>query len=421
MYIPIIIDPCSFYKTRYLWEYLKYLYHCKENQWPIISTEYFIDYRENIPYSNVYEEEFYNVHQYKILNEAEESSVLRYVIPNFIFEDLEKELGSKLAVSLYLLANRYRPLERELTKILKRIEKDTKRKIKGFMNWNTHFKSVYYLGKKNKNVVITNEFAIRFPDYRPTAYFCYDEIYSHDEIMNRYWDFQKSKRNLGVELFSRKELLGLFLQASKLFYLTESSQLEKYEIGIAGCHPLISTFFVKSQYTDLELIQDVRNVYSEEDILFRKHPGDEPYQAFYTVKNRDESQSAIEFILKCKRITAQGSNILLEAMLWGKMVYSRDVSPYTKWCESSLENKISPIVEEDFLNYVLLCYLVPYELICDKEYLKWRETNPNEKELFWYHLRFYLKQENLDESILYLARNNRYKKILKERRKDNEV
>ena len=68
------------------------------------------------------------------------------------------------------------------------------------------------------------------------------------------------------------------------------------------------------------------------------HPGEEPYQATYGFKNQDYHKTPIPFIQNCESIAAQGSNILFEAMLWGKPVYSHDVSPFAQFSE-----KIFPI------------------------------------------------------------------------------
>ncbi|MCU6760821.1 Uncharacterised protein [uncultured Roseburia sp.] len=420
MYIPIIIDPCSFYESRYLWEYLKYLYHCYNNNWPIISTQYFINYRKNIIESNVYEKDFYSLHQYRLLSEEEENSVVRCSLSNDIFTNLERKLGSKLAVRLFLLENRYMPLEKEIKYLLRNLKKKFNQRIEGILNWNAHFVSIRYVAEKMGIPVITNEFCLRFPEYRPTAYFCYDEIYTSKEIKERYKNFVKQLPDCKFKLFSNKELLALFLAPEKLNLLDMYEISAKYEMGMAGCHPLIPTFFVKSKYTDLELLQDLRCVYPESDILFRMHPGDEPYRATYTAKNLDDSLSSSEFILKSNRIAAQGSNILLEAMLWGKKVYTHDISPFTNWCETNYFNLEGKNVPIEFLNFVLLAYLVPYELICDEKYLNWRKSRPSEIKLFMCHLKYYLQKDNIYLNLLDFGKKNRYKIIL-ERRKNGEI
>lgn len=412
MYVPLVLDPCAFYEYRYLWVYLMYEYHCYINNWPIITREKYKEYKKERPVSNVYDEEFCRLHQYKILQEQEECKIKKYYISEHIFSELKEKCGSRLGMKLFLLKNRYKPLEKEIQNILLRIRQETGEKIKGLLNWNMHFLSVRYIADKMKIPVVTNEFAIRFPEYYPLGYFCSKDIYGSDEIKKLYDSFLKCKSKLSFSLFTRKELLVLFLEKTRLREIDYlSSTVPEYEIGIAGCHPLISTFFSKSTYTDYELIEDVRQLYSETDILFRKHPGDEPYQAEYTLKNRDISKYASEFITNCKRITAVGSNILLEAMLWGKPIYSENLSPYAIFAKRDLNDKTLIEVNDSILNFILLGFLVPYNKMFDEEYMDWRLNNNDIINIMERNIRYYFQITNIPESVLFM-KSTRYDKLL---------
>lgn len=415
MYVPIIIDPCSFYDFRYLWEYLKYLYHCYENQWPIISIAELIDYRVRQPISNVYEESFFKKHQYRILTQDEEACVKKYAICPQIFSELEQQIGSKLGAKLFLLTHRYKPLEKEIKKILSQITKDSKEKIKGILNWNAHFVSIRYVAEQMNIPVITNEFSVRFPQYYPLAYFCKEDIYGSGEVYKMYRNFKKCLSSFEYRLLYREEILALLLEKEYLYKIELMPDLQpEYEIGVAGCHPLIPTFFAKSTYTDLELIEDVRKQYSEEDILFRKHPGDEPYQAEYTLKHKDSSSSSIDFILKCKRITAQGSNVILEAMLWGKPAYTKDISPFVTFCEKNLAVKnISPASEE-VLNFLFFVYFVPFSEMWKEAYMDWRIGETNVKNIYERHVQYYFIRRGIPVDLLDDTKNC-YQEMIKYR------
>lgn len=410
MFVPIIIDPCSFYEYRYLWVYLRHMYNCYENKWAIIASGEFAVYKQKRPISNVYDPEFCKAHQYRILSNEEENSVLKFFIDVHFFSDLLNQTRSRFATKLYLLKNRYLPLEREIKKILLQIKKRTKQKIEGIIVWNSTFKSIRVVAKKMGIPIITSEFAIRFPEFYSLSYFCLDEIYSQQEITKQFYRFKNDLKNLKIELFTREELLAIFLNENR-FEIIRNKGNEIYEIGIAGCHPLITTFFAKTMYNDLELIEDVRNEYSEDDIIFRKHPGDEPYQAHYTLKNQDTSTYSSEFILKCKRITAIGSNTLLEAMLLGKPIYSSEVSPFTFWGEKSISNKNAQPVSEEVLNFILLVYLAPYNKVCSEEYIQWRLKEKRCDVLFTKHAQYYLKERNIPSEILYMDKKKRIRKI----------
>lgn len=414
MFIPIVIDPCSFYDYRYLWEYLKNLYHCRENGWPIIAGEEYKYYKERRKISNVYEENFTNMHQYRILTPAEEKKVKKYFIPESVYKDLMRKEKSKLGCKLFLLKSRYKPFERVIKKIICKIKKDFHEPIEGFLIWNSCYKSIRYLAGKSGIPIITNEFSIRFPEFYPLSYFCLEDIYGQREIYNYYQRFLKEKKAIKTELLTREELLALFLDAKRTDIFEDREAI--YEMGIAGCHPLIATFFSKSTYTDLELIEDVRLEYSEDDILFRKHPGDEPYQADYTLRNKDDSLYASTFIKKCKRITAHGSNILLEAMLWGKPIYSRDISPFTCFGEISLHNKNTARVSDEVLNFILLVYLVPYNKVWDENFIRWRLREKRTDQIYKANLEYYFREMDYPIEILRLNREERIQRMIKLRR-----
>ena len=417
MFVPIIIDPCSFYDYRYLWVYLRHLHICYENQWVLIASGEFAFYRQKRPISNVYDTEFCKKHQYQVLSEAEENSVLRFFIDSHIFDELQRGKGSLFETKVFLLKNRFKPLERELCRILFSIRKSTCQKIEGIIVWNSCYKSVRTVAKRMRIPVITTEFAIRFPEFYNLSFFCRDEIYSQGEIEKLFFRFRREISYLNIELFTREELLAIFLNKGRLDLLEEKHS-ELYEMGIAGGHPAITTFFSKTMYTDLELIEDVRKEYSEEDIIFRKHPGDEPYQAFYTVKNQDCSEYSSEFIQKCKRIAAIGSNALLEAMLWGKPIYSPGILSYTFWGEKDLSQKDVKPVSDVVLNFILLVYLIPYNKESDKEYLGWRLKEKRSDILFMNHAEYYFRERGIPIEVLYLNKEKRRSEILRYRRKE---
>lgn len=386
-----------------------------------MAVEQYKNYREERPISNVYEEDFCDLHQYRLLSKVEDEGVKKYYIPKTVFFKLEEKCGSKLGMKIFLLKYRYKPLEKAIKSILIQIQKDTGKKIKGILNWNAHFISIRYIAEKMHIPVITNEFAIRFPEYYSLGYFSKKDIYETEEIEALYACYIREKKRLSFPLLSRQEILALFLKKERL---EELENLEKavseYEIGIAGCHPLIATFFAKSTYTDIELIEDVRKLYREEDILFRKHPGDEPYQARYTLRNVDQSKYASDFLVKCKRITAVGSNILLEAMLWGKKVFSKNISPYTIFCEKNLSYKENGTIEDSVLNFIFFGYLIPYNRMFDEAYMDWKMEENDIIKVMEKNIRYYFQEMEIPENVLMLQ-EGRYEKIISFKRgKSNE-
>ncbi len=414
MFVPIVIDPCQFYDYRYLWVYLKFLYHAHENGWALITTCEYKEWRDKRPISNVYDERFTSAHQYTVLSVEEEKEVPVYYINNAVFNDEYVKTGSRIGTQIDLLKNRNRVLENELFRLTKEIKKNHG-KIEGFITWNAHYKSIDYLAQKFNIPVITMEFGLRFPEYFPTCYFTQHRMYgdaiSNDEIQV----FRDAVNDGLIEVLTKKELLAIFLEQNRICLL-ENNYDSKYEMGIATVHPLVPSIFAESSYTDIELIQDVRNQYSEDDILLRNHPGDEPYQAKYTLKNIDNSDFSSDFICNCKRITAQGSNILLEALLLGRTVYSHDVSAFQLFMKSDLSDKELEEIDDVSLNYLLFVYLSPYDIAFDNKYINWRIHENSPDKIFNYHIKHYLTKRGIPEETLKVDKNYRLKALLNYRR-----
>lgn len=393
MFLPIILDPFSFNTMRYRWQFQKFLWYSYCNKFPIITHERF---KNNI---SVFGEKFKQNHGFEMLSEDQMDEIDIYYIEESIFDKLVEEKGSLFAAKVFLLNNRYQPLEDAIEKIFDSILK--KYQIEGVLNWAAHFASIRYVANKINADVITMEYSLRFPNYYPICYFCFDDIYETEEIKNGYIEFMKQIDKLDFKLFSREELLTIFLDDSTINYLYEYNRKAKYEMGVAGCHPLVTTFFAKSMFTDIEITQHVRQNYLEKDILFRMHPGEEPYQATYGFENQDTSKNSIEFIIKSKRVAAQGSNIIFEAMLWNRTVYSHDVSPFAQFCKLDFEDKRCEKVDVEFLNYVMFAYFVPLKKAFSPEYMCWRCSKPNIIDVFWDNLCFYLEERNLSKDIIY--------------------
>lgn len=405
MFLPIIIDPFAFDDMRYMWVYQKNLYHAYKNGSAIIAQARYAENRE------VWSDELKARHQFRSLTPEEDASVDKYFIPETIFDDLREEQGSELGAKLFLLTHRYPPLEEVLEKFFDQIS--AKEKIEGVFNWAAHTESVKYVANKRGIPVLTSEFSLRFPNYRPLCYLSYGDILQETEIAERYQKFLSCRDQIDFELFSRRELLALFLDDSVVNYLRCYKMHPQYEVGVAGLHPLISTLFAKTTFTDLELAQNVRKNYAEKDILFRKHPGEEPYQATYGFRNLDTHKSPIPFILNSRRIAAQGSNIIFEAMLWNRGVYSRDGSPFAQFAERDFSERALQKVDETFLNFVLFCYFIPMEKLWDPDYLRWRNTGPSETDIFARHTQVYFGEKNISADILRLPKHKRLKALMK--------
>ncbi len=400
MYIPIVIDPFAFQMDRYTWQFYKFMDYAIKNKIPMITMERFKNDKTE------FSEKFLDNHCFGIHDNWDELADVYYV-PEEIWVSLVKEKGSRLATQLYLLKNRYEPLENILREIMASIELKYNENVEGVLNWAGHFESVYYLGKQHDFSVITMEFAIRFPNYYPICYFCYDGMIKTDEISKRWNRFTNEKKD--ITILGKKELLAIFLDDEVKDYIRLFGCKSEYELGVAGHHPICTVNYVESSYTDLELIYDSINEFDVDKILFRPHPAD-PYQATYRMKNIDRSKSVILFINKCSRLATQGSSIILEAFMWNRPVYAKGGVSIAEFANHSITS--NEIIDDELLNYLLFGYFVPFDLIFDTEYMRWRATNPSETDLYIYHLKHILTNKNIDFEILDLPASEREKRIM---------
>lgn len=422
MFLPIVLEPFHMGMDNYYWIYLKYLYEAYKNGWAIISHRRFIDYHIINPKKVELKKEFYEKHEYRVLSADEMDKVKKYAVEEDVFENLFKEKKSKLEAMMFLIKERYEPLEIFLEKIISKIEKEDV--IEGILNWQVHFKSVRYVAQKHNIPVIVNEYGpLRFPIYRTTGCLCKKDIHMSDEVEVRYKKFLREQKSNKVPILNRRELLSFFLLPNQFEKIELLHKRVNWEMGIVGTSPVSAVLYSKCFYDDLQLINDIRHVYRDKDILFRKHPGiGDPYQAnYYYIKNYDTSDSSVEFVADCKRIASVHSSVIFEAMLYGKPTFSAcDLSQYAYKCEHDYEKKYAIPVEEEFLCFVLFSYLIPYELMLNQEYLRWRLNGPSETDIYMYNLKYYCQKSDIPLEIFKCSGSVR-EMIIKKKRMEKKV
>lgn len=109
----------------------------------------------------------------------------------------------------------------------------------------------------------------------------------------------------------------------------------------------------------------------------------------------DKSESALQFILKCKRIILAGADVDFEAMIWNKETYAIANSPYVFMANRSWV----PSVEIELLNFVCFGFYIPYECLGNFEYMRWRLKNPSEMEIYIHNLNYYMEKFSLNDLL----------------------
>ena len=220
------------------------------------------------------------------------------------------------------------------------------------------------------------------------------------QLQNRYEKFLKEVAEAPVNFLSRKEILSMFLDYKFMENINLLNCKPEYEMGIGCTYTIDVSLFANSSFlNNLELITMAKRYYNEKVLSIRLHPGD-PIRANLRNYSIDNSSTSMHFINRCKRISVINSNIAFEAMLWGRTAYVLGNSPYAFKAYRDLSIINDLVVDLEFVNYVVFAYLIPYELMLDVEYLRWRLTNPTESEIYNYNLNYYLSCRGIESSIL---------------------
>jgi hypothetical protein len=147
-------------------------------------------------------------------------------------------------------------------------------------------------------------------------------------------------------------------------------------------------------WDNLRLIYKARQVFPHNLILVRPHPLS--LFGLQDLHSRelgivDSSQSAMEFVSKCKRILTINSSVAFEAIAAGKPTYILGESPLAGMAYRHFDRRVRdqmreiPLLREK-LDFYTLNYLMPMNLWLNPEYYRFRLMAPSEGEIRNRHL-----------------------------------
>ncbi|EPY7323302.1 GT99 family glycosyltransferase N-terminal domain-containing protein [Klebsiella quasipneumoniae] len=229
----------------------------------------------------------------------------------------------------------------------------------------------------NKEVIHLEIGPLRAPMYRNTAYLDFTGVNGNTEARARY---ESCQTEIDITC-SMNDLHRYFLEAISLPSSSENQvagivlQVEDDSNIIAYSH----------DFTNISLISYVRQQHALENILVRAHPG-----SFFRLRDDifsiDASANSLEFIQKCHSIYTINSSVGLEALLCEKKTNILGDCSYAFVAEeASGPNRVNAMA------FYLFAYLVPFELIFNLEYLRFRLDHPAELDIVRKHLQFYSK------------------------------
>ncbi len=399
MFLPIVLDFENNGLKFMLLKYLRFFDLCRRNNWAIITHEEFEKYEINFPNRNEYKENMIKLYGYSLYSVEERQEVKQYFVKKEFYEKLHKEYGSELECALHLLNDSNEELKGIITNVIQDLRSQGEN-IEGILYFAACPVSVKEVASEYNIPLVAYETGpIRSPNYRcTTSYFCNEGLYNTGEIRQRFENFKEVMTELPT--FSREEILTMFLNYENLGYVSLIDKTPKYEIGIAGGCALVVPYFAITKYMDHELIDDVLDIYNPKDIFVRLHPGD-MYKATYRLPYYDVTPTPFPFLINSKRVAAVGSNLLFEAMLWKRIPCSMaNVMPSNIMCNQDYISVKEKDDVEEFVNFFVFSFLVPFDLAYEEEYLRWRLSNPSEKEIYMFHLEYYMKKFGLTEEWL---------------------
>ncbi|HIH3562568.1 TPA: GT99 family glycosyltransferase N-terminal domain-containing protein [Escherichia coli] len=229
----------------------------------------------------------------------------------------------------------------------------------------------------NKEVIHLEIGPLRAPMHRNTAYLDFTGVNGNTEARARY---ESCQTEIDITC-SMNDLHRYFLEAISLPSSSENQvagivlQVEDDSNIIAYSH----------NFTNISLISYVRQQHTLENILVRAHPGS-LFRLRDDIFSIDASANSLEFIQKCHSIYTINSSVGLEALLCEKKTNILGDCSYAFVAEEA-----SGPTRVNAMAFYLFAYLVPFELIFNLEYLRFRLDHPAELDIVRKHLQFYSK------------------------------
>lgn len=414
--VPFIFNLYEYSKDKpmLLWVFYKYVNFCLKYNMPIIAQEDFFK-DPNIYIKNNHSATKTNLMDYNVPKKEEFDRLSKYIISNDMI--IEKDY-SPTKLHFILLKKRNKKFEKVITAAIDKIENDENKKISAIITW-ISFPSLEFICKKRNIKLINYELSsIRKGIFNETlGYFSFNNKYSSKQFKKDYLQL----KDVNINMLSRSELLSLFLKTEFLQYVNKINDPSEKELGIAFGLKNDPFELAYNNYSNKEIIRKVKTIFDDKEVVIRTHPA---YP--YIIDNKimhDNTGNSLDWVLKCKRIITTVSNIGYEAMMLGKTSYvlSKDM-PFSFNTINELNNIEEYVVDLKYLNYITFGFYVPFDLMFDIEYIKWRLTMPTSLEIYNYNLNYILRKNNI-EDVFEKMPKDRQKYILKkvQKLKLNEI
>ena len=354
---------------------------------------------------------------FDVPSEKDLELITPYAIPKKLFDEIIYTSGSYTDAMHSLVTQGYEPLEEWLSLVIEDIYAKRNELPSCFLT-TRDLASVKNVAQKFDIPIFYYEWAsFREPVYSFKAHLDTAGVNLTAGTEERFNQFCKELKTYPKSLLTAKEILALTLQPKYMKLLSLYDTEPSYEVGVVlGIRnvPIMTNvaFNHPSNYDSLRLAIDN---FQNNEILIRSNPNNPDRNIIANAGLPiDGSETAAEFIIKCRRTIAIASNMTFETMLWNRSAFSFGQG----LCRSQCMEKIDSTVKNPdirFLNFMSFAFYIPFEWVYNEEYLMWRiNEKPSEIEIYQKHLEYVLSCLELDIKILNFGVDVRLGEILQQ-------
>ncbi len=332
-----------------------------------------------------------------------------YYLPDQFYENGRINYGGDTEFFLHLFEERDLRLENILDPIIEEAEK--KMPVNGMICFGQGYLSLNTVAERKGIKIVKEDISpIRERQGCTQTFFWANmegKLYHSDECQRRYERFLAE--NADIPIFSREELLALFVQEEALPMIPLMRAQPKYEIGVARTGmSFIPHIFTEARTIDEDLQWECERLYRKVDIAIRPHR-----YKFSAAEALDHRADIDSFVLSCKRVASVSSNALITAMMWNRVACCKEnLLSGTYMAEKDFQSE--KVVDLKFLNYLIFAFQVPgFELFFNQDYWEWRFTYPDESEIYEKHLEICLEKAGITREIFKLGHDERLRHLLR--------
>lgn len=215
---------------------------------------------------------------------------------------------------------------------------------------------------------------LRQPAYRATAYLDFSGVNGNTEAHQRYADFDGFDTD-GVQYEDMRQAF-----ARKSWRVKQRGQNLGVVLQVEDDSNLLC---FNNGFDNTALIARALLLGEEARLLVRSHPGSR-FELRPGALSVDTSASSADFLALCEQVLTINSSVGLEALLHDVPVHVHGDASFR-----FIADEPDPARRANKLAFYLLAYLVPYELVFSLDYLRFRLSAPEEREIIQRHFLAY--------------------------------